>query len=121
MRVVNTSNVKWHLNKSHIRAGAGLKIKQLLRGRTGDPENYMFNMSHSAGDYGSPRHRHNFDQIRFVLDGDMRISPNQIIREGQIGYFPEGTTYGQSITDSCLGWEATNKLILDLAEIVNKL
>ena len=85
MRVVNTSNVKWHLNKSHIRAGAGLKIKQLLRGRTGEPENYMFNMSHSAGDYGSPRHRHNFDQIRFVLDGDMRISPNQIIREGQIG------------------------------------
>lgn len=94
MRVVNTSNVKWHLNKSHIRAGGGLKIKQLLRGRTGEPENYIFNMSHSAGDYGTPRHRHNFDQIRFVLEGNMRISPNQVVREGQIGYFPEGTTYG---------------------------
>lgn len=94
MRVVNTSNVKWRMNKLHIRAGAGLKIKHLLKGQSGTPENYLFNMSHSAGDYGSPRHRHNFDQIRFVLDGNMRISPNQIVREGQIGYFPEGTTYG---------------------------
>jgi hypothetical protein len=94
MRVVNTSNVKWHQNKLHIRAGGGLKIKQILRGQTGAPENYLFNMSHSAGDYGSPRHRHNFDQVRFVLDGNMRISPNQVVREGQIGYFPEGTTYG---------------------------
>lgn len=94
MRVVNASSLKWQLNKSHIRAGGGLRIKQLLRGRTGEPENYIFNMSHSVGDYGSPRHRHNFDQIRFVLEGNMRISPNQVVREGQIGYFPEGTTYG---------------------------
>ena len=27
-----------------------------------------------------------------------------------------GTTYGQSITDPCLGWEKTEQLILDLAE-----
>ena len=27
-----------------------------------------------------------------------------------------GTTYGQSITDACLGWEASERLVLDLAE-----
>jgi len=27
-----------------------------------------------------------------------------------------GTTYGQSITDPCLGWEDSEKLVLDLAE-----
>ena len=27
-----------------------------------------------------------------------------------------GTTYGQSITDACLGWEASKRLILDLAD-----
>lgn len=27
-----------------------------------------------------------------------------------------GTTYGQSITDPCLGWEKTERLILDIAE-----
>lgn len=94
MRVVNAAKVKWHRNRAHIRGGGGLKAKRLLKGRTGAPENYMFNVSHSEGDYSTPRHRHNFDQVRFALDGDMRISPNQVVREGQIGYFPEGTTYG---------------------------
>ncbi len=28
-----------------------------------------------------------------------------------------GSTYGQSITDPCLGWEKTEKLILDIADI----
>ena len=27
-----------------------------------------------------------------------------------------GDTYGQSITDACLGWEKSEKLILDIAE-----
>lgn len=29
-----------------------------------------------------------------------------------------GTVYGQSITDPCLGWEKTQKLIFDIAELV---
>ena len=31
---------------------------------------------------------------------------------------PEDSVYGKSITDPCLGWEKTEKLILDLAEIL---
>jgi len=94
MRVVNAANLKWQGNKAHIRGGGGLRLKRLLQGREGTPENYLFNLAHSGGDYSTPRHRHNFDQIRFVLDGDMRISPNQVVKQGQIGYFPEGTAYG---------------------------
>ncbi len=30
---------------------------------------------------------------------------------------PEGCVYGQSITDPCLGWEKTERLILDLADL----
>lgn len=30
---------------------------------------------------------------------------------------PGGTVYGQSITDPCLGWEKTEKLILEIAEL----
>ena len=30
---------------------------------------------------------------------------------------PGGTTYGQSITDPCLGWEKTERMILELAEL----
>ena len=31
---------------------------------------------------------------------------------------PSGDVYGQSITDPCLGWEKTEQLILELAELV---
>ena len=30
---------------------------------------------------------------------------------------PDGGVYGKSITDPCLGWEKTEKLILELAEL----
>ncbi|MGN0797547.1 MAG: 3-deoxy-7-phosphoheptulonate synthase, partial [Christensenellales bacterium] len=29
---------------------------------------------------------------------------------------PSGTTYGQSITDGCLGWEKTERLLYTIAE-----
>ena len=31
----------------------------------------------------------------------------------------DGTVYGQSITDPCLGWEKTEKLICELADMVD--
>lgn len=94
MKIARSSTMEWHRNALHIRAGAGLQLKRLLTGMPGTPENYMCNIAKNEGDYASPRHRHNFDQIRIALEGDMRISPNQVVKQGQIGYFPEGTYYG---------------------------
>ena len=31
----------------------------------------------------------------------------------------DGGVFGQSITDPCLGWEKTERLLLDLADLVN--
>ena len=31
---------------------------------------------------------------------------------------PDGNVYGQSITDPCLGWEKTEKMVLELAELL---
>ena len=31
---------------------------------------------------------------------------------------PEDGIYGKSITDPCLGWEKTEKLILDIADVL---
>lgn len=42
----------------------------------------------------SPRHRHNFEQIRIGLEGVATYGRGQDIRERMIGYFPEGTRYG---------------------------
>jgi len=32
-----------------------------------------------------------------------------------------GTNYGQSITDACLGWKKTERLILEIADMVDKM
>ena len=32
----------------------------------------------------------------------------------------DGTVYGQSITDPCLGWEKSERLVLDIADLLNK-
>ena len=101
MRIANTSKIRWQLNKANVRGK--LTVKKLLVGHPGTPENYLCNIAKSGGDYNSPRHRHNFDQIRLVLDGRVPITPRRSMKPGQIGYFPEGTPYGPQVDDG-IGW-----------------
>lgn len=42
---------------------------------------------------GSPRHHHDFEQIRFVLSGEMEYNQRRY-GAGWLGYFPEGVFYG---------------------------
>ena len=51
--------------------------------------------------YGTPRHRHTFDQVRFVLDGKFQSDVGDI-ETGECGYYPEGVHYGpQHQDDEC--------------------
>lgn len=43
--------------------------------------------------YFTPRHRHNFDQIRYTLEGVQSTGYGDL-GPGEIGYFPEGAYYG---------------------------
>jgi quercetin dioxygenase-like cupin family protein len=43
--------------------------------------------------YFTPRHRHNFDQIRYTLTG-VQSTGHGDLGPGEIGYFPEGAYYG---------------------------
>ena len=43
--------------------------------------------------YFTPRHRHNFDQIRYTLSG-LQSTGYGDLAAGEIGYFPEGSHYG---------------------------
>ena len=43
--------------------------------------------------YFTPRHRHNFDQIRYTLTGIQSTAYGDL-GPGEIGYFPEGAYYG---------------------------
>jgi hypothetical protein len=47
----------------------------------------------SEGNF-SPRHRHNFEQLRWAFDQPVNYSPKLDLPPGQLGYFPEGAYYG---------------------------
>lgn len=72
-----------------------LQQKFLLTGRDGSPNNYLLNVGRTgSGGWSTPRHRHNFDQVRFVIKGSYPIAKGRHMPEGSIGYFPEGVYYG---------------------------
>ncbi|MDB5947382.1 MAG: hypothetical protein JWQ33_2408 [Ramlibacter sp.] len=69
-------------------------FKHLLKGDAESPDNFMYILGRQDGDFLMPRHRHNFDQIRLPLRGDMNIGRGITLREGEVGYFAEGLAYG---------------------------
>lgn len=72
-----------------------LDQKFLLTGEDGSPNNYLLNVGLTGGGgWGTPRHRHNFDQIRYVLKGAYPVSPHKKMEEGSVAYFPESVHYG---------------------------
>jgi len=93
MKIVQAAGRKWLANQLRHRKGKIL-IKELLEGEDGSPENYKFFLSKESADFYSPRHRHPWDQIRFCLAGSVPIGPRKTVDEGEIGYFPEGVSYG---------------------------
>ena len=75
---------------------SGKDAKQLLMGEEGAPDNYRLVMIREQGGVKStgPRHKHTFDQLRFVLSGRANYGPKRWINAGEIAYFPEGVFYG---------------------------
>jgi hypothetical protein len=71
-----------------------IAFKHLLKGESGAPDNFMYILGRQDGDFLYPPHRHNFDQIRLPLRGDMNLGHGLTLRERHIGYFPEGLAYG---------------------------
>jgi hypothetical protein len=62
---------------------------------TGVPEiNLRFGYDQVPDGFYTPRHRHNFDQFRFVVYGEMNLAHGVDLHEGECAYFPEGTYYG---------------------------
>jgi len=72
-----------------------LDQKFLLTGDDDSPNNYLLNVGRTGlGGWGTPRHRHNFDQVRYVLKGSYPVSPHKVMKEGTVAYFPESVHYG---------------------------
>lgn len=66
----------------------------LLEGDPSSPNNYWLAIVRMGDQGGSPRHRHDFDQVRYPLEGAHPYSPKEEVPPGWVGYFPEGVPYG---------------------------
>ena len=70
-----------------------LDQKHLLFGEDGSPNNYDLNMGHTGGGgWRTPRHRHNFDQIRYVISGRLPYSETDFSRKAGWGTSPRAST-----------------------------
>jgi len=68
--------------------------RKRLPSETGIPGVTMeYSLSVVPDGYFTPRHRHNFDQIRYTLSG-LQSTGLGDLAAGECGYFPEGSYYG---------------------------
>ncbi|HXX70656.1 MAG TPA: hypothetical protein VEI55_00070 [Candidatus Acidoferrum sp.] len=80
------------MEREHVREGV-FRSRRILNGIPGTPGNFSLQLAVTPN-YYSPRHRHNFDQVRYQLEGDFDFAGDGVMKPGSIAYFPEGTYYG---------------------------
>ncbi|MBN9080016.1 MAG: hypothetical protein BGP04_04845 [Rhizobiales bacterium 62-17] len=80
--------------------GGGKLFRTLLTGTEGQPDNFRLVYVRTNGPIATPRHRHNFDQLRLAIEGDINYGPDHWIRPGELAYFPESTPYGPEEADN---------------------
>jgi hypothetical protein len=101
MKVVHYSASGSEVQQNGPRQGR-FEFRRLLEGTVGSPDNFLFRITTLDSGFFSPRHCHNFDQIRFILNGETDFSKDGKLKAGMIGYFPEGTAYGPQTTSDGL-------------------
>jgi hypothetical protein len=90
MQVVHAADLPWMEREERHRDGS-LAFKNLFKGDEGDPNNFRWVLSRNSGTYRSPHHRHNFDQVRFCVEGTANIAPGKTLNKGDVGYlWPAG-------------------------------
>jgi hypothetical protein len=93
MRLVHLDDVELVVRKT---VRSTIDYRSLLAGTPGAIDNFKLIIATTQADYTTPRHRHNFDQIRLQVGGSFDYDGIGTMTEGMVGYFPEGTSYGPS-------------------------
>ncbi len=92
MRIVHGSRMDF--TERHNPRGGTFHYKRLVEGTSGTPGNFGLMLSRTFENFVSPRHRHNFEQIRFQIEGVCDFARDGSMTPGTMGYFPEGAYYG---------------------------
>ncbi len=79
--------------KTTPRAGV-FRFRRIHKGVEGSADNFTLELVRLSTDFYSPRHRHNFDQFRFQLEGDFDFARNGKSTPGTVIYHPESAPYG---------------------------
>ena len=93
MRIVHGDQVEEKIRIHQHRQGM-FRHRTVAWGEPGTPGNFILELVRTTDDFFSPRHKHNFDQFRYQLEGEFDFDRNGKMTPGTIGYFPEGTPYG---------------------------
>ena len=85
-----------HDDGGNVREGAQ-DTKVMLTSAPDSPIVYKIAFMRTITEYYAPRHRHDIDQLQFILHGEMAYAKDKVLSAGEIGYFPEGAYYGPQI------------------------
>jgi hypothetical protein len=108
MQFFSFEDAPLHTRGENHRVGT-FRYKDLGQGAPGQPGNFYLRWVLSASDFFSPRHFHNFDQVRLQLRGTFAFGEDGTMHPGTIGYFPESTPYGPQTSA-----EDTAQLVLQI-------
>jgi hypothetical protein len=97
MKIVQGEELQWERGLEH--RGGMFHFRRLMEGEPGTIDNFQLSMGRMGGAFYSPRHRHNFEQIRFQLEGALDFARDGKMQTGMVGYFPEGMFYGPQTQD----------------------
>jgi hypothetical protein len=93
MKITHLQDARVVGAKAHRSGNIGFRY--LLTGNEGSADNYALTLVDVPGEYTTPRHRHNFEQVRIMLKGQFGFGPGLTQEEGSVGYFTEGSWYEQ--------------------------
>jgi hypothetical protein len=96
MHVTDTAKIPWTLVSKSNRPGR-VHRKLVHEGSVSPGVGYTADLVFYEGGHGTfsaPRHKHNFDQIRYVVSGSPDFGHYQVASRGQSAFFPAGAAYG---------------------------
>ena len=97
MKIVQTDEIPLKRGLEH--RGGTFHGRIMVEGEPGALDNFQLSFGQMGGDFNSPRHRHNFEQIRYQLEGALDYGRDGKLVTGMIGYFPEAVYYGPQSQD----------------------
>lgn len=92
---INSPETAPKYEAGELREGT-LDSRVLLTGREGTLNNYRLSFETAEKSWATPRHRHNFDQVRLAIAGEVEYG-KETMRAGWVAYFPETVPYGPQV------------------------